>query len=173
VRLVPGRRGKVTLPDEVRAELDLQPGERLLALATDPDDRPVVATDRDLLLQRRPPGYERIGWECVDKATFDDGVLRLVGVGSDQQPFRLRVALTETGSLPQVVRDRVTSSIVLSQHIALEGELGVRVTARRRAQELALRWRYRLDDGLDDSPEIRARAETALAQVRRESGLND
>jgi hypothetical protein len=172
VRLVPGRRGKVVLADEVRTMLGLQTGERVLAVATDADGRVVVATDRDLLLQRHPPEYDRIGWETVDKATFDGGVLRVVGVDADGRPFRLRVPLAETGELPQVVRDRVTSSIVLSQHVPLQGERGVRVAARRRTGDPLLRWRYRFDDGLEATPELVAEADAAMAVVRRESGLD-
>ena len=173
MRLVPGRRAsRVPLPDEVKAALGLVPGERVLAVGTDPEGRYLVATDRDLLLQRRPPEYHRIGWETVDKATFDDGTLRLLGRDAAGDTFRLRIPLEQPGELPEVVRDRVTSSIVLSQHVALQGEDGVRVTARRRPGEPDLRWGYRLDDGLVDAPPMRSLAEQALLAVRRDSGLD-
>jgi hypothetical protein len=169
---LPGRRATLALPDDVRTSLRLEPGERVLAVAADPEQRLVVATDRDLLLQRRPPEYDRIGWESVDRATFDDGLLRLTGHDASNAEFRLRVPLEEPGELPRVVRDRVTSSIVLSQHVALRAERGVRVTARRRPGTPGLLWRSRLDDELDSSPELVSEAESMLAAVRRESGLD-
>lgn len=169
----PSVSGSPALPSELRRLLRLERGERVLAVAHDPEGRPLVATDRDLLLQRRPPDFDRIGWDTVDKATYDDGLLKLTGRDRSGEDFRLRVPIVEPGVLPEVVRDRVTSSIVFTQHVALRDDWGLRVTARRRPGGESLRWAYRLDDDLAaDDAEILREAERAVAETRRSAGLD-
>jgi hypothetical protein len=167
------RRGKASVPEHVLSLLALQDGERVLAVATDPDGRVLVATDRDLLLQRRPPDYERVGWDAIDKATFDADGLRIIGRDAKGADLRLRIPMTDPGSLPEVVRERVTASIVVSQHVALRDDLGVRVTARRRPGASAFAWGYRVDPGLDETdPEVAQAALEAVEAVRRDAGLD-
>jgi len=167
------RRGKASVPEHVLGLLALQDGERVLAVATDHDGRVLVATDRDLLLQRRPPEYERVGWDAIDKATFDADGLRIIGRDAQGDQLRLRVPIADPGSLPEVVRERVTASIVVSQHVALRDDLGVRVTARRRPGASAFAWGYRVDPGLDETdPDVAQAALEAVEAVRRDAGLD-
>ena len=167
----PGRSG---LTSELREALGLRSGERVLAVTHDPDGRAVVATDRDLMLQRRPPAYERIGWDTIDKATYADGVLRVTRVdGSGVSGGALRIPLPDPGSFPVVVRDRVTASIVVSQPVTLAEGQAMRVVARRRPDLDVLAWGYVLDPGVDPTdPGVVRAAEAAVASVRLEAGID-
>jgi hypothetical protein len=162
---------KEPLPATVVAGMDLIPGERVLAFGTDPLGRYVVATTHGLHLQRRPPAYSRIDWAAISHASFDVTGLRL-DVVEDAGRVSLRVPLLDQGQVPEVVHDRVTSSIAVQQHVALRGRLGVTVAARRRPHEDRLEWTTTFDEELDPGdPALIALAEQALERVRDDSGL--
>jgi len=168
-RLVRWRRG---IPTEIGAAVDLDRGERPLAWTTDSAGRHIVATDRDLILQRNPPVYERIGWESIDQASYADGVLSLTLVPSNDEPAaRLRIPVGDDTKLAVVIRDRVTSSIVVNQHMMLQGNKGLRVVARRRFGDPRLRWGYVADSGMTVDQTFRDAADDLVEQVQRESGL--
>ena len=132
-----------------------------------------MATQQALVLQRNPPTYERIGWESIERASYAEGVLAVALVpDTNGTVARLRIPIGDALDLPVVVRDRVTASIVINQHMALQGRKGVRVVARRAADGSALRWGYVFDAGLVADDHLRAQAEQVLEQVRQESGLD-
>jgi hypothetical protein len=164
---------KPRIPEADLGALGLNPRERVLAWTTDPEGRYLVATESDLILQRHPPDYTRIGWEQVEQASFKDGSLIVdVAEGNDlDATTRLTIPAGSDIELPIVVRDRVTASIAVNEHVPLQGEHGVRVVARRRAAEGRLRWGYRTDPQLVRTPELRTEAEEAVTRVRAELGL--
>ena len=163
------RRG---IPTEIGAAVRLDRGERPLAWTTDIAGRHIVATDHDLILQRNPPAYERIGWESIDQASYSDGVLSLTLVStSGEPPARLRIPVGDDTKLAVVIRDRVTSSIVVNQHMVLEGGGALRVVARRRFGDPTLRWGYVADSGTTLDQTFRDAADDLVEQVQRESGL--
>ncbi len=163
------RRG---IPTEICAAVGLDRGERALAWTTDIAGRHIVATDRDLILQRNPPGYERIGWESIDQASYANEVLSLTLVPADGDPSaRLRIPVGDDTKLAVVIRDRVTSSIVVNQHMVVEGNKGLRIVARRRFGDSTLRWGYVADSGMTVDQTFRAAADDLVEQVQRESGL--
>jgi len=158
------------------ADLDvigLNPRERVLAWTTDPDGRYLVATESDLILQRRPPPYARIGWEQIEQASFKDGFLALeIAEGGDlDATTNLSIPAGADIELPIVVRDRVTASIAVNQHVPLQGKDGIRVVARRRAGEGSLRWGYRTDSQLARTPELQGQAEQAVNRIREGLGV--
>jgi hypothetical protein len=192
MRLIPRRR---SLPADVREALGLVRGEHVLAYAPaegaavhDPAEQPptdgaaayAVATDRALYLPTTG-GYDRLGWETVARATYGkDGVLRVTPAGEPGSAPRVRhLPLDHPGRLPDAVHDRVTSTIVVSQHVRLSGKAGVRLIARRRpgAQQSdppgdELVWSMSFDEGLDPSdPEVLDAAAAALDDVRRQMGV--
>jgi hypothetical protein len=79
--------------------------------------------------------------------------------------------VTEPGDVPAAVRERVTSSIVLNTTHRLAGGGDVRVVARRRGGEAALRWAlvYGREEDMAD-PAARAEAEGWLAAARESVG---
>lgn len=166
---------KPRLPDDVLRAIELRPQEHILTWTADPDGRYLIATESDLILQRRPPNYERIGWEAIEQASFKDGhlVVDVSESGYDSDALtRLKIPLGSDIELPIVVRDRVTASIAVNQHVPLQDKFGVRVVARKRAGENALRWGYRRDPELVFTPELQAEAEAAVTQVRGALGVD-
>lgn len=165
------RRRRNRLDDEVVVQLGLGPRERVLAHGADPQARPVVATDGALILQRRPPRFSRLPWDRIDRATFTDGVLTVVTAADDTGPgVRLRIPLADPGQLPEVVRERVTSAVVLDRHVPLRGRRGVHVVARRPPLGDSLTWTFVPDDGLVLTAAEEAAAVAAVAAVRAEYG---
>ena len=81
--------------------------------------------------------------------------------------------LTDPGRLLELVRERVTASVVLQRHVTLGRRRGLRVIARRAPSGAgAVQWVYEYDEGVDpDDPEVRAAADEALELARRDVGL--
>ncbi|MGZ4456716.1 MAG: hypothetical protein ACXVWV_12115, partial [Nocardioides sp.] len=103
----------------------------------------------------------------------DTSVLRVSEVGSwgAVRPEHA-LALDEPGLLLELVRERVTASVVLQRHVPLDGRRGLRVIARRAPRgDRPVRWVYEYDEGIDpDDPAVRRAAEEALAAARDEVG---
>jgi hypothetical protein len=142
--------------------LTLAEGERVLAVSGD-----TVATDAALHFQDGT-GFARLPWERVEQAGWRDGVLAVREVGGT----RHAVALSEPGSVPETVRERVTATVVVSTHVKLPGGGGVRIAARRPAKGGEPRWTLMFDPGLDPTdPGLLAQAEQAMEEIRRQTGL--
>jgi hypothetical protein len=145
------------------------PGERLLAWGRDGRGQPTVVTTAALYLPDRA-GYRRLPFDQVASATWSEETLEVVLVGPAHETFRVR--LDEPGEVPPVVRERVTASIVLTEHVPLEGELGALITARRVSGRDGLRWSVVFDPGLDPAdPALRRRADAAIAELRSSRGV--
>ncbi|MSZ77759.1 MAG: hypothetical protein F2667_11690 [Actinobacteria bacterium] len=117
----------------------------------------------------------RIPWEQVEAAAWerDSSELRVSEVGSwGRERPEHRIVVDEPGRLLELVRERVTATVVLQRHVPIEGRLGVRVIARRApsgARELS--WLFEYDDGVDpDDPDVRAAAMAALYGAQGEVG---
>lgn len=153
-----------------RPDLALGPGERLLAWA-EASDGTVIGGTRDAFY-----APERVPWEQVEAADWDrdSTTLRLSEVGSwgSSRPEHV-YSLTEPDRLVQLIRERVTASVLYQRHVPLDGRRGVRVIARRapgRAAEIT--WVYEYDEGIDaDDPVVRLAAAQALEAARDEVGL--
>lgn len=153
----------------MRAGLRLAGGERVLAFGRLVHGGWVVATDRALLVDG-----ERLDWSSTSHAEWhDDSSVLTVGqmrTPGSAAPVRL-LRLEEPGYLPETVRERVESSIVVSRHVPMRGRTGVRVVARRDASGGDLRWQVVVDAGLDpQDPEVAEFARAALEGLRRELG---
>ena len=157
-------------PTEVKALVPK--GERLLSWARTRGEGASYAVATDQALYLPIPHTIRLPWDLVGKATWgDDAVLvveaRLDPRGSDRL---MRVRLVDPGAFPTVVYERVTSSVVVSERVLLDGESGVRIVARRAGD--GLRWTVTFDPGLDPAdPDIRRQADAALAELRSTLGV--
>lgn len=155
-------------PAEVRAVVPA--GERLLAWSRVSPAGVAVATDAALYLPIN--GTVRLAWDLIVKATFSDSAVLIVE-GRPEPRARdraWRVVLEESGALPTVVYERVTSSVVVSERVELRGELGARIVARRAGE--GLRWTVTFDAGLDPrDPVLRAEADAALEELRSTLGV--
>lgn len=158
-----------------RPPFPVGPGERLLAwapLRAPRDGAPhLVGGTRDALYV---PG--RIPWEQVASADWDNDTdtLRVVEVGSFGEPAPVHaLVLNDAGRLLQLVRERVTASIVVQRHVPVTGRRSVRILARRppglAAADLA--WFVEYDEGLDPAdPAVAAVVDEALALARADVG---
>lgn len=164
------RRDKVTA--EALAAFDAEPGERVLGAAQSTGDYRgwVLATDRALVLGRT----SRIPWIKVVRAAWNAPVMEVVFQEVSAGPTKiLRLVMADPGRVSLVVRDRVTASVVSQQHVPLrEDGKGARMVSRRDPITGAVTWAVVFDVGLDPhDPELKARAEQALAQLRGALGL--
>jgi hypothetical protein len=156
------------LDPAVKEQLDLRPREKILAWVDDGAGRVVVASETALHLQRTPPSYSRVGWEQVERASYDSGTLTVVLV-PEQGSATLRIPVGDGRELPVVVRDRVTASILVNRFVPLRGEAGVRIVGRRQENGQVL-WRSELDPGLAEDAGAQKAAALALTEVRAEVG---
>ena len=146
----------------------MAPGEKVLARAAAADG--VVAGTRAALYL---PGGRRIPWEQVEAADWDkeSDTLRVSEVGTWGEPRpSYSFVLAEPSRLLQLVRERVTATVVLQRHVAIRGRRGVRVIARRAPTgERELTWLFEYDEGIDpEDPFVDHAAQEALASARDE-----
>jgi len=124
---------------------------------------------------------ERLPWEEVQAADWDSEQARLVvsevGTWGEQRPRHTLTldesAVAETGRLLQLVRERVTASVLISRHVPIEGRRGVRVIGRRAPSgHVDVQWVFEYDAGIDpDDPFVQTAADDALAAARADVGL--
>ncbi len=157
-------RRRSLLPDDARAALPLERGERVIAAARETAGGWVVATGQALVT-----AGGRTSWTDVAHAQWydEEQVLALDPVPGAGRPHRWRLA--EPGRLPETVHERVMASIVLSRRVPVPGG-AVRLVARRgRSGELL--WQVVPDAETDlDRTDVGARVEEALAELRAELG---
>ena len=127
-----------------------------------------MASESALHLQRVPPDYARLGWDQIEHASYEAGMLT-VTLTPELDSAVLRVPVGEDRDLPVVVRDRVSASVVIDRFEPLDGEVGVRMVGRR-AADGAITWRTDLDPTLVGRPDVEDSARRALAEARAEIG---
>jgi hypothetical protein len=161
---------RIKPPAELRKALGA--AERFLAIA-DSGAATIAATPAGLWIptgaESDGPGWRRVYWDLVVKATWTDTGLQLMegevdeeGIVTDRPALLLRPA--EPRNLPPVVRTRVERSIARWEQVRVPGGTG-RVIGRRRAGEDGLRWTARLDSATPDTAEGRAVLVAYLAQI--------
>ena len=173
MRIIPKFNGR--LPGTAVAMLGIQPGEKVVAWGAGPgadvtQSHFAAATDRALYLQATG---ERLPWEQISKATWDEPMLELVVDDEDGRPARLvRVRVDDSRDLPAAVHDRVTASVVVSERVDLGNGAGALMVARRASDSDDVKWTVVFDAGLDASdPDLRASANAALARLRESLGI--
>lgn len=151
------------------------PGEKVLASAAT-DDGTVLAGTRDAFYVTSGEETRRVPWEQVEAADWDRDTdtfrLSEVGTWGEQRPVHNAV-LADPGRLLELVRERVTASVVLQRHVVVSGRRGLRVIARRAPSGAGgVQWIYEYDAGVDPGdPAVRALAHEALDAMRQEVGL--
>ena len=155
--------------------VSVAPGERVLASAA-ADDGTVLAGTRDAFYVARGEETRRVPWEQVEAADWDRDTdtfrLSEVGTWGEQRPVHT-ATLADPGRLLELVRERVTASVVLQRHVTVSGRRGLRVIARRAPSGSGgVEWVYEYDEGVDpDDPAVRDVARATLEAMRREVGL--
>ncbi len=159
------------LPREVRGQLHLARGERVLTHAFTPEGT-VVATTHAL----HPTDGQPVPWQHIDRARWSEGGLYFTEEGTGER----FLAIEEPGRLAETVHERVTSTIVVSRHVSLDATTeasdddgsGFRLVARRPPGGSEISWQIHIDEGVDpDDPRVAERAPTALAALRDQMGV--
>jgi hypothetical protein len=164
-----------------RTPVRVERGEKLLADAVAEEAH--LGGTRDALYVVRNLGTSlaleetvRIPWEDVQAADWDAETTTLrvteVGTWGEQRPEHV-FTLPEPGRLLELIRERVTASIVLQRHVPIRGRKGLRVIARRAPRgDRPISWIYEFDAGIDpDDPAVRTAAAEALAAAQAEVGV--
>lgn len=179
----------VDVPAEVVAAASLARGEKVLAGARATDGTWLLGTREALLVVPPPsepstvgsspaaePVETRIPWEQVERADWDREEDRLVvsevgefGRVRPQHAFNV----PDPGLFLELVRERVTASVVLQRRVVTAGKRGLMVIGRRPpAGDGAVSWAYQFDAGVDpEDPEVMALAEAGLRAAQAELGL--
>jgi hypothetical protein len=163
---------RLSLPRDVVARLELAPGERPLAWALGAGGRWYVGTDRALHLDDGA-GFSSLPWEEIERADWNSDTERLavVPVTAWGEPEkRVEVSLEQPGQLLELVRERVTKSVVINVYAAVRGRRGLSVIGRRSPSgDGQVTWAYVLAAGLDpDDPEVRDVASRTLSEAEAE-----
>lgn len=146
----------------------LQHGERVLVTAGTSDGETAAATTHALHVTRADATVQTTRYVEILSARWDPdaATLHLVTVAG---PVRLRMA--GSSLLPETVRERVQSSIVLSQRVSARGRGGATVVARQTPGVDQLSWQVRYDGNADpDDPALSAQVEATLAELRAQTG---
>jgi hypothetical protein len=169
-------RRSVSVPSSVAAAASLDPGEKVLAGTRAGEDTWLLGT-RSALHVVSPDGAGfRLSWERVERADWDRDEERLVvsevgeyGHVRPQHTFEV----TDPGLLLELVRERVTASVVLQRRVLTQGKRGLVVIARRSPTgQGELTWAYEFDPGVDpEDPAVVTAAEAGLRAARADIGL--
>ena len=157
-----------------RPAVDLGSGESELARAD--SEAGLVVGSRDALYVPTSAGHVRVPWEQVESADWDSAsdVLRVREVGTWGEPrSEYLLTIAEPGRLIELVRERVSATVVLQRHVAIEGSRGVRVIARRAPSgRRDITWLFEYDQGIDpEDPFVTSVANSALETARADVGL--
>jgi hypothetical protein len=164
------------VPADIVARADLPRGEKVLAQAPSVDGSWVLGTRR-LLVLVTAEAARRIPWEQVEDAGWDKEESRLtvteIGSYGEQRPA-YSFEMDDPALLLQLVRERVTASIVLQRWVPVRGRHGLTVIGRRSPAGGPVTWMHAYDAGLDPAdPEVAAAADAALAGARSEVGESE
>jgi hypothetical protein len=164
----------------VPAEVGAQVEGRALAAAETTDGTWLVGTRAELVLITPAGGptpvETRIPWERVEGADWDrqGSRLRITEVGRYGEPrpsYVFTLPDVEPGSLLQLIRERVTASVVLQRGRLVSGKRGLKVIGRRSPDGGPISWMYEYDEGVDpDDPAVAEAAEALLQQARADVG---
>ncbi|MCW2866294.1 MAG: hypothetical protein JWR20_482 [Marmoricola sp.] len=170
----PFARRSSPVPDPVLAAADLPRGEPVLAAGVATDGTWLLGTRRRLVLVDPTAGATSLPWEEVEDAAWerDDSRLRVTAIGSFASPRPAwSFELEDPERLLQLVRERVTASVVLQRRVPVRDGRGLTVIGRRNPAGGPVAWMHAYDVGLDPAdPEVVVVADLALAQARAEAG---
>jgi len=146
-------------------------GEKVLAFAND-GDRWLLGTRLALVLVTDET--VRLPWETVQAADWDqdEATLTVSEVGEFGRPRSSYVfALENPALLLQLIRERVTASVILQRGFLVSGKRGFKVIGRRSPDGGPISWMHEYDAGIDpDEPGVAAAAAEVLAQARADVG---
>jgi len=145
----------------------------VLAWASGASGEWYVGTNLALHLPDETGNHRRLGWEEVERADWhrDDDRLAIVEVADWGTPERTTVVrVDEPGHLLELLRERVTKSVVCSLYSRVRGTAGLNVVGRRSPSGTGpVSWSYILGAGLAPAdPSVARVAAQTMAHARRE-----
>jgi len=163
---------RLKLPDEVAARLALAPGERPLAWAAGRDGEWYVGTDRAVHVFDEG-AFRKVGWEHVERADWRSDTAQLAIVESadwGEPERRTEITLSDPGRLLELLRERVTKTIVCTVYAPVRKRVGLSVVGRRSpVGDGPVSWSYLLAEGLDPAdPLVAEVAARAMQQAESE-----
>ena len=167
------RSGRV--PADVLARADLPRGEKVLAHTVANDGTWLLGTRLHLVVVGDADAAAvQIAWESVEDASWEQEASRLrvteIGQYGEPKPTHSFI-VSDPALLLQLVRERVTASVVLQRWVPVRAKVGLTVIGRRSPVGGPIAWMHAYDAGVDPSdPEVAAVAEQALAQAQVEVG---
>lgn len=158
----------------------VEKGERSLAVAAvhtpAGGEHLVVASDRALYIPHvggltPTEPYIRLSWTQIDRVQWEEPMLTIHSRDDDGERT-WSINLDTPRRLPELVRERVMASIVVTEHIPLHEQGGVRIVGRREHPDSSIDWSFAFDAGLDPhDPDLRSAAEAALVELRDVLGV--
>jgi hypothetical protein len=129
------------------------------------------------LSYRRDGVWHHVGWHEIERGDWEAEQRRLSWsqyVGADESTRAVSVVLTEPGRLPELFRERISASIAIQKFVAISGERGVLVTARRALGPSGeIIWHGTVTKGLSRRTEsVQEAVDQATAAVRSEYDLH-
>lgn len=166
----------VHVPAAVLGTLPLAQGEKVLAGTVTADGTWLLGTRDALFIAPAVGEASRIPWQQVQRADWerdsDTFVVSEVGEFGRSRPEHT-FAIGDPGLMLDLVRERVTASVVLQRRVDLGGGRGLFVVARRAPRgDGEITWAYEFDVGVDpEDPAVMAAAERGLDAAVEELGL--
>lgn len=170
----------VRVPSSVLDAAVLEKGEKVLAGTANRDGSWLLGTRDALVIVPAPVAVgavqTRIPWQQVERADWsrDDERLRLNTVGEfGKVRPEYSFEIDDPGLLLELIRERVTASVVLQRRVPVSGKKGLIVIARRAPRgDGEITWAYEFDTGIDpDDPAVMAAARRGLEAAAEELGL--
>jgi hypothetical protein len=161
------------LPGWVRAQVP----DRPLAAAAVRTGGWLLGTREELRLVTEDAGVVvDLRWERVHRADWDadSTTLHVEQVEAYGEPVRpLSFELEDPAQLLQLIRERVTASVLVQRRVLVEKRRGLSVIGRRAPSGRGeVIWAYELDAGVDPAdPLVMAAAELGLREAQESLGL--
>lgn len=164
------------LPVAVRDAANLPRGDKLLAHCSLERGGWALATASALVLVSGadvPERTARFAWHDVAEASWEPETSFVTISWADTSRPAVTVHLGERpGRVPEVLRERVMSTYVLSQRVVVRGRRGVTVAVRRHADDGTLFTQTVPDDGIDlTRTETAAKVQALVQDLSEQVGL--
>ncbi|MCO5323674.1 MAG: hypothetical protein M9946_03675 [Nocardioidaceae bacterium] len=160
------------LPRRVLELLEIPRGDQALAAAQARDGRWLIGTRGRLFVVAT--SVRDLGWDQIEDASWngESGVLSIRLLAPYGEPTEtISFELDDSARLLQLIRERITASIIVQRRGEVSPGSGFRVLARRNPVSGPLVWMTVFDEGLDpESPQVKAAVEEALQVAQHELG---
>ena len=160
------------MPDEVTAVLGARAAEVLSVVRDARSAAYVVGTKTHVYAVREGSVVLDRQWHMVDTGSWDDATALLTVHWVDKAPATTW-ELTEPGTFPQVLRERVQATVVLSDEVDLGAKRKAKVVVRKDLANGALMGQTILGRGVRSTdPGVREDTRAALDRLREQVGLD-